>query len=143
MGLDTGDRNVKNLNVDGDLIYEDLLMHKYEKYEFISDDKTLDAEDCGKTLIVIADAKTITLPATVVGYYYRIVNGVADGGALVTVDPNGSDNIEGIDYTGADGGAATNTKATAKRGDFIELIGDGDAGWYVVKCAGTWVIAES
>lgn len=142
MSLDSSRQRIPGGAITDEMRYEDVFMHDKEVYEFVGATKTLDIEDCGKTLLVTADAFTITLPATVIGYRYRIVNFMADAGCLVTIDPNGSDGIYGIDYTGTDGGAMTNTKATAKRGDFVELVADGDAGWFVDKCAGIWVIAE-
>lgn len=134
---------LSKLRVKEEAEFEGKVFHRYHVKEGITANKTLDAEDCGKLLLVQADAKTITLPATVVGYHYWIMNDMDDGDCLVTIDPNGSDNIEGIDYTGADGGAMTNTKATAIRGDYVKLIGDGADGWFVTECRGTWVIAES
>jgi hypothetical protein len=109
--------------------------------EFVTANKTLDEGDNGVVQIVTADAKTITLPSTVVGTSYTIVNGGADGTILVTVAPAAADKIMGNGFTSADNKAALNTKATAKRGDYIKLLGDGVNGWMVVAVQGTWARA--
>jgi hypothetical protein len=106
--------------------------------ENISTDKTLDGEDVGKVFKVTADAKTITLPATTLGYTYTIVNWMNDGECKVTISPNASDKIIGIDITSADDKDLINTKATAQKGDKVTLFGDGDLGWYVMNAVGTW-----
>jgi len=137
------DQIIDNVRVSKQLELEGKCFHRYGTFRAITDDYTVDAEDSGKTILVQADAKTVTLLATVVGITVTIMNDMDDGDCLVTVDPNGSDKITGLEYTGTDGGAATNTKATAKRGDFITLFGDGSIGWYVMASQGTWVIAES
>lgn len=126
-----------------ELELEGKVFHRFNVFRSITTDYTVDAEDSGKTLLVQADAKTITLLATVVGITVRIMNDMDDAACLVTVDPNGSDKIVGIEYTGTDGGAMTNTKTTAKKGDYIVLFADGSLGWYVQECRGTWVIAEA
>jgi len=107
------------------------------------DDYTTDAADNGKTIYLGVDAKTITLIATVAGYRIRIVNGGGLGVAGIIVDFNAADkSLGGCDLAaGADGAAITNTKGTAQRGDFLEFIGDGAAGWNVVGKRGTWVQA--
>lgn len=109
--------------------------------EFVSANKTLDEGDIGVAQVVTADAKTITLPATVVGYTYTIINGGPDGTILVTVAPAAADKIMGNGFTSADNKAALNTKATAKRGDKLVLVGDGANGWMVQECVGTWARA--
>lgn len=105
----------------------------------VTDNVTLDTTQIGDDILVEADAKVITLPATVVGYRYRIINWMADGQCLVTISPNASDKIMGGQFTtGTDDKDAYNTKATAKKGDFIELIADGVHGWFVHSITGTW-----
>ena len=107
-------------------------------HETVDDDKTLDAEDVGKVLHIATDAKTFTLPATVVGYRYIIVNDGADGACIITVSPNTNDKIMGADLAGVDNKDRVNTKATANSGDHIILEGDGADGWFVVEELGTW-----
>lgn len=122
-----------------------------QPYENIDTSKTLTAADSGLVQNVIADAITITLPATVVGMCFTIRNGGVpktsaaagtgdNGSVLVKVAPNASDQIAGLAFTAADNKAAQNTKATAQVGDFITLMGDGTAGvgWNVVASKGIW-----
>ena len=68
------------------------------------------------------------------------MNDMDDGECLVTIDPDGTETITGLGSSGAAGGTITNTKLTAKRGDYVILIGDG-SNWYVQECRGTWVIS--
>ena len=106
--------------------------------EAVSADKTLDAEDSGKLLWIDTDAKAITLPAVNGMSKIRVMNGGAYGTIAVTVSPNASDMIEGADITGADDGDRANTKATACRGDYIDLdYGDAN-GWVITAKVGTW-----
>lgn len=107
-------------------------------WEAVTADKTLDVQDVGKVMNVTADAKTITLPATVIGYDFIIRNGAADAAALVTVSPDSADKIMGADLVGVDNTDRSNTKATAMRGDFIQLDADGNNGYYVKAEKGTW-----
>lgn len=104
----------------------------------VSDNLTLDAEDSGKVLFVDTDAKAITLPAVEGIAGVKIVNIGAFGTVAVTVSPNASDMIEGADITAADDADRVNTKATARRGDFIELeYGDAN-GWVATSMRGIW-----
>lgn len=119
-------------------------------YENIDTSKTLALADCGAVQNVIADAITITLPATSAGATFYIRNGGSpasssvgfgtgsDASVLVTVAPNASDKIQGLAFTAADNKAALNTKATAKVGDYIHLVGDGIDGWNVLSARGVW-----
>lgn len=120
-------------------------------YENIDTSKTLALADNGVVQNIVADAITITLPATAAAglFYFKIRNGGApkssapagtgdDGSVLVTVAPNASDKISGLNFTPADNKAALNTKATAKVGDFITLLSDGVDGWTVIESRGTW-----
>ena len=109
------------------------------------DDYTTDAADNGKVIYLGVNAKTITLIATVLGYKITVVNGAGLGVAGIIVDFNAADkSLGGCGLAaGADGAAITNTKATAQRGDYLQFIGDGDAGggWNVVGKRGIWVQA--
>ena len=99
---------------------------------------TLAEADSGKNLVVDTDAQTITLPATVVGMTFTLTNGGADGAVLLKIAPNASDKIMGNGYTSADNKYVANTKATAKKGDFIVLVGDGVNGWFIQEVRGIW-----
>jgi hypothetical protein len=107
-------------------------------HELKSANYTIDAEDSGKVLWSDTDAFTFTLPA--VGGISGIVfaNALSYGLNGLKVAPNASDMIEGADITAADNKYVINTKATAQRGDFMELI-DGDAnGWTITRRKGVW-----
>lgn len=114
--------------------------------ETLTDDTTLDAEHSGKKLLVGTDAKTLTLPATVAGLVYEVVNIGADGAVGITISPNASDKIMGnyevngsrAIMSGTDDKDIVNTKATAKKGDRIVLVGDGSDGWYIQEVDGVW-----
>lgn len=124
-----------------------------QAYENIDTSKTLTLADCGAVQNVIADAITITLPATSAGATFYIRNGGvpasssvgagtgADASALITVAPNASDKIQGLAFTAADNKAALNTKATAKVGDYLHLVGDGIDGYNVLSARGVWARA--
>lgn len=108
--------------------------------ETISGDKTLDAEDTGKLFWVDTDAKVFTLPAVATGLdAFVLVNGGSFGLIAVTVNPAAADMILGPDITGADNKDLINTKATAKRGDFVILGGNDADGYAVQALRGTWV----
>jgi len=105
-----------------------------------TDDYTTDAADNGKIIELGTDAKTITLIATVAGYEITVVNTGGDGVAGIMVDFNAADlNLGGCGMAaGGDGKKLTNTKGTARRGDYLRFIGDGIAGWNLVGKRGTW-----
>ncbi len=105
--------------------------------ESVSDNKTLDNQDTGKVFYVTADAKAITLPA-VEGMSFRVVNGGAYGTVAVNISPNANDGIKGPDLTNTDNKDLINTKATANRGDFVEIDYADATGWCVKKMQGTW-----
>jgi hypothetical protein len=107
-------------------------------YQTKTADYTMAEADCGILTIVTVDAKTITLPATVVDYSFLIMNGCMDGTCAVTISPNASDKIMGNGYTSADNKDIVNTKATAKYGDYVKLVGDGANGWMITEIAGIW-----
>jgi len=105
--------------------------------ETVSANKTLDALDTGKVFFVDTDAKTITLPA-VAKMSFRIVNAGAYGTVLVTISPNASDNIQMPDLAATDDKDLLNTKATANRGDMVDLEYGDATGWIAKLLVGTW-----
>lgn len=113
----------------------------YSTRELLSGTKTFDAEDCGKLFCVDADADgdALTLPAIAAGLSGLTILAIgAFGTTAVTIDPAAADSILGPDITAADNKDLICTKATQRRGDFVELIaGDAD-GYMVVKKRGTW-----
>jgi hypothetical protein len=68
----------------------------------------------------------------------RIVNGAAFGTAGIDVAPNASDLIISRDIAGTDNHGLVNTKATACRGDYVDLEYGDATGWIVTKMRGTW-----
>lgn len=118
-------------------------------YSLATDNVVLTAADCGKTLAIATDAKTYTLPATVAGCRYTFINAGANGNNIVELVPNAADQVFGtvtlassvVVVAGAAGEHVVNTKATAKRGDSMTLVGDGADGWYIVASTGIWAEA--
>lgn len=115
----------------------------------VTENKTLAIKDCGVVQNVITDGLTITLPSTVVGYKYTFRNGGvkatngptrsgSDATVAVTVSPAPADLIAGMEVTAADNKDFVNTKATAKIGDELEIVGDGTNGWNVTNVKGIW-----
>lgn len=102
----------------------------------------------GLVVNVIADAKTITLPAAAAGLMFKVRNGGASptsGGPVgsgsnksvaVVIAPNGSDTIGGAGRAAANSNL-TNTKATARVGDEVTLLAVAGA-WKIVNISGTW-----
>ena len=95
----------------------------------------------GKYVNIATDAKTLTLPAVVVGATFIIVNSAADGSALLTISPNSSDKFL-VDIAGAagtDNKDIINTKATQIQYDYVKLVGLSADGWLIDDIRGTWV----
>ena len=107
--------------------------------ESIGTSKTLDAEDTAKVFFVTADASTITLP-TVAGLKCRVVNAGAFGTIAVTISPNTADGIGGPDLDATDNKDLLLVKATAQRGDYVDIEYGDATGWIVSKMVGTWSI---
>jgi len=117
---------------------EGLVLSDVENTVAVSANKTLVIADCGIIQLVDTDAKTVTLPATAAGLNYIIVNNGADGAVLVAISPNAADKISGLLATPVDDKDMLNTKATAKKGDYLQIVADGVDGWVVARSAGTW-----
>lgn len=114
--------------------------------------KTLAAQDSGIVQNVIYANAVITLPATATQGCFTIRNGgvpassavgygTGADGNLVSVDPNGSDTVAGLDVEGteADGKKLNNTAATARVGDEVTIINTGATdGGIVVSSKGVW-----
>lgn len=96
-------------------------------------------DDSGKTFYIDNNTDiTFTLPSIAVGEVYTFVNMNKDGHAALTISPQTAD---GITYVGdaTDNKDLINTKATAKKGDFVTLASlDGTAAWQVVAASGVW-----
>ena len=103
--------------------------------------KTFDAQDSGKLFAVTdaGDADALTLPAIADGFGGAIILAVgAFGTTAVTLSPAAADMILGPDITGADNKDLILTKATQRRGDFVQIdLGDAD-GYVVTRMRGIW-----
>ena len=110
--------------------------------ETITESQTLSYADSGKVFLVGTDELTITLPPTQAGVRYTFVNSGDDDAVLITVDPDDSDAIIGtiaaVSMSASDGGALTNTKSGANKGDWATIVGDGSDGWYIIGGDGVW-----
>ena len=94
--------------------------------------------DSGKTLVSTLDAIVYTLPSIAIGNTITFVNMADDGQAALNISPAA---IDGITYAGSstDDKDLINTKATAKKGDFVTLASlDGVVAWQVVDVRGVW-----
>ena len=97
------------------------------------------ATHSGGVIHITADGKTVTLPTGVVGMEAIIQNDLADAGALVTVDLDGNEIIEGANLTIVATKTALNTKLTAIRGDYLQLICNvAGTSWRCVAKRGIW-----
>jgi hypothetical protein len=112
-------------------------------WETFSAAATLDVEDTAKGFWVDTDAQTMTLLtfAATTNINVMVVTGGAFGTVGTAIDPAAGDLISGPNDTGADGGIMTNTKATARRGDYVILHSGGDEGYHVIEKRGIWTIA--
>lgn len=117
----------------------------YTEIVTVTANTTLATTDTGKTFVVTADAKTISLPAALDGVTYNFINGGANGAVLITIDPNGTEVICGttnastnVALSQAAGKALLNTKATAIKGDCVTLVGLTGVGWIAKNFGGIW-----
>lgn len=100
---------------------------------------TMTAADSGFVTYIDTDAKVITLPSTAAGLTYTFVNAGADGTVAINISPAAIDQIQGCGLTAADDKDLINTKATAKLGDSVTIVGDATGGWIIQSMVGTWV----
>ena len=81
---------------------------------------------------------TFTLPSIAVGNTVTFIYTGADGNGQITISPAA---LDGITYAGSatDNKDLINTKATAKRGDYVTLASlDGVVAWQVLEVKGIW-----
>lgn len=111
----------------------------------VTDNLSLTVHDSGKTIFVGVDAKTVTLPPTKKGLRFSFVNIGDAGNNIVKVSPASVDGISGtvgsVSFDGTVNKAAQNTKATAKTGDSITIVGTGVTGpkaWIITSGIGVW-----
>lgn len=100
-------------------------------------DKTLDNADTGKIICCGTDAKTITLPA-VAAMAFRVMNTGAFGTVEIDVAPNANDLMIYLDSAGTDNHGLVNTKATARRQDYLQIEYGDATGWIVTQSRGVW-----
>ena len=102
---------------------------------------TLDTQDSGKYIFCTVDT-VVTICATAVALRdVTLVNMGPFGTVQVTADPDNADKMHGPNTTGADGAAIVNTKATARRGDYLTFdLGHAD-GPVITSINGTWAQA--
>lgn len=81
-----------------------------------------------------------TLPATAAGLHYTFVLAAAglSAGTGLSISPNAADQIIGNGFTPADDKDAICAGSGDRAGDMIELVGDGNLGWYITGVIGTW-----
>lgn len=104
----------------------------------VTADTTLTAADSGKTIVVNAADKTITLPSTAAGLSYTIVSINTGSATGTSISPAAADKLIGNGFTAADNKDAINTTGTAAVGDTMSVVGDGSLGWYITNVIGTW-----
>ena len=138
--LQAADTHFNKVRVSEELQLEGKVFHRYDNDHVVTANHTTLAADSGYTFLIQADALNLTLVGCAAGITHKVMNDMEDAACLVTITPDTGDNIVGIGTTGAANGTMTNTKLTAKRGDYVILISDGSTTWYVQECRGTWVI---
>lgn len=99
---------------------------------------TLTAHDSGGVHVMASADKVFTLPATAEGLEFILVTGLASVSTGLSISPAAADQLIGNGFTPADDKDAINTQATEKLGDFVHVVGDGSAGWYIIGVRGTW-----
>lgn len=119
--------------------YSGQLVHANATTQAVSADTILDVTSCGKVIQCATDCVEIVLPGTAAGATFTIVNTAADAGARIGVKADGADKIFAPDTATGDGSGMSNSKSSHIQGDMIQLVGDGDSGWYVSQITGTWI----
>jgi hypothetical protein len=115
----------------------------------VTDNRTVTTDESNGVFGIATDAKVFTLPATQAGLKYTFVNLGANGNNILTISPQAADGICGTITLAStvvvDAGVVNkdviNTKATAKTGDSITLVGTGVAGtsaWVILASTGIW-----
>jgi len=101
---------------------------------------TLTAADSGKVIVVTGADKVMTLLATVAGLRFRFVLAATalSTGTGLSISPQSTDKIMGNGFTSEDDKDAILAGSGDREGDMIEVVGDGDLGWYITGVTGTW-----
>lgn len=112
---------------------------------------TVAAEDSGLVLNVVANSVTVTLPATATQGVWTIRDGgvpVANGptgavtkASVVTVDPNASDTLAGLNAEGTEQDGKYYKNTGGDIGDEITVINTGATdGGLILSTKGDWII---
>jgi hypothetical protein len=109
-------------------------------HQLVDTNTTIDATYTGKWLWNDTDGVVYTLPAVEGINFVRFGNLGAFGTVQTSVAPNAVDMIEGPGIAAADNKAIINTKATAQRGDWLE-IANGDVNGWSSRFKGVWARA--
>jgi len=110
---------------------------------------TFTEADAGKEYNIGTDALVMTLPlidADNIGMEFVFRNIGANGNNIITLSPASADGVNGrISTAAADSTAGgvvnkdfVNTKATAKKGDYVRLRAVSTTAWYIVDGQGVW-----
>ena len=96
-------------------------------------------QDTGKLIVIDTDGVVVTLPATAAGGgRTRFLNIGAYGAVGFSLSPNASDKVQGPDIGGTDNKDLILTKATAQRGDYVDLAFGEVDGPTVTAIRGVW-----
>lgn len=102
--------------------------------------------DNGKTFLSALDNMVFTLPEPENGLEFTFINNATAGAAKMNVSPVATNYIRGT-FTLALSVVVKlpvldkdiiNTKASAKKGDFVRLCADGSLGWIIMDSVGVW-----
>jgi len=122
---------------------------KRGKQVTITASSTLTTADAGAEYNVATDALVTTLPlitADNIGMEFLFRNTGADGAAILAIDPDAADGINGSIAnaaadsvaSGALGKKLSNTKATANNGDYVILKAQALTKWMIIGGVGIW-----
>jgi hypothetical protein len=122
------------VTVDGLVIKDSRLQYNSTGYFGVTKtgDATLTVDETGFIFGNKSTALVLTLPATVAGYSYFVVN--INGSATISLSPNSSDYIGGAGLTKVDN---KDLIIPAVKGAYAQIIADGVNGWYVAQASGT------
>lgn len=107
------------------------------------------ASYCGRIIPVSTDALTLTLPAAgaVIGCTMEFINAGAAGGAIIDIKASSTDAFYGTLHnpvgtstivSSSTGSTLSNTKTTAKTGDYVRLVSISTGSWVFTSNTGTW-----
>lgn len=95
-------------------------------------------------LVSLTDGQIFNLPsaASAGNMHLTFINTAADAAALLKIQPNGTDSIQGqvaaVESGGVNSKGWWNTKATHKKGDHTTIVCDGVSKWWITGGVGVW-----